>query len=187
VINKITMTIEIAGKDPVAYAVKVNAALMNLDAGAPAVVKVSEPVPVPTPDIPAQLPGAPTPAAFSEATAPEKRGRGRPRKEPAAPATTAEAPAGSEATKKSEIPTPAPVAAAATAPPVATATQQEAQDALARLFEKAGLQTSLDLLTRHGVKRVSDLKPETRAAFIVEAGQWTEAGGDPQATIAAAV
>jgi hypothetical protein len=173
VINKITMTIEIAGKDPVAYAVKVNAALMNLDAGAPPVVKVSEPAPVPTPDIPAQLPEQP---AAVEASAKPKRGR---------PTKAAQEAKAAAAPVPAAPPAPAPVPAPVV--PQATATQQEAQDALARLFEKAGLQTSLDLLTRHGVKRVSDLKPETRLAFIAAAEQWTAAGGDPQATIAGAV
>jgi hypothetical protein len=173
-INKIVMTIDIGGKDPVAYAVKVNAALLSLDAGPVAKVTVSEAKPVEQVDIPAQLPAQPVA---------DKPKRGRPPKAAApAPESTLIVPE-----FPVEEPKPAPKHAAVSAtipadePVVEMASQQQAQEALAKLFEKCGLETSLNLLTRNGVKRVSDLKPEQRAAFVKEAAEWTANGGEPNA------
>lgn len=56
------------------------------------------------------------------------------------------------------LPDPQPVQ-----PPVS---QEQAQEALSRVFAKFGMESAMQLLQEHGARRVSDLKPEDRPAFV---------------------
>lgn len=64
-------------------------------------------------------------------------------------------------TKKAE-PAPAPEPAST----AATATQGDAQAALEKLFSAKGMETCREVMSRHGVQRLKDLKPEQYADFI---------------------
>ena len=111
------------------------------------------------------------PAIVAPAAAPESRGRGRPagvtdskprkrRNQPEAPAVT-----------------PAPETTAAAAPgepaaqsaPGASATIEQAREALTDLFTAKGLATAQEVMSRYGAKRLQDMKPEQFAIFAEHA------------------
>lgn len=80
---------------------------------------------------------------------------------PSAPATQPAAPAPAEA-DKAQPSGSAPVTAG-------PATLEDAQAALTKLFETKGLATAQEVLGTFGVKRLKELAPEKRAAFIANA------------------
>lgn len=55
-------------------------------------------------------------------------------------------------------------------------TLEHVQAALEAVFEKHGLATARDLLSRFGVQRAKGLKPEQYTAFVTDAGKVAETG-----------
>ena len=85
-----------------------------------------------------------------------KRGRGRPKK-------AAEAPDVIEAT-------PVPELLGSVQPDVPPATLRDAQVALQSVLDAKGVNPAIDLLSRYGVTRLSDMLPEQYGQFVAEAG-----------------
>lgn len=69
-----------------------------------------------------------------------------------------------------EKPEPAPA-------PQPEATQEDAQKAVERLFNVKGMKTCREVLSRYGVEKVRDMKPEHYAKFIKHADE-VIAGGE---------
>lgn len=90
------------------------------------------------------------------------------------PAPSSEAPAQTKRGKKAK---PEPVIAPGTVDGPAEvrqdakATKEQAQTALEKVFSDKGLQTARDLLSRYGVQRLQDMKPEQYRAFVEHAGR----------------
>ncbi len=156
---KIIVTHEFDGKDPVAEMVKFYGEALAAQM-APAVLPqakitinpsaVSEPFTAPA----VEAPAAPV------KTRKPRNDAGKPRKKVEAPAVPAK-PAPAPEVAQGE---PAPAAPVASTP-TTTVTTQQLQDAMTAVFAKFGLNKSLELVQRFGVRRVSELKPEQHAAF----------------------
>lgn len=74
--------------------------------------------------------------------------------------------------RKKEPEAQAPESASAVVDTVNRAVSQaDAQAALEKVYETKGLPTARELLQRHGVERLKDLKPEQYAGFVTAAGE----------------
>ena len=111
----------------------------------------------------------------ASAAAPGSRGRGRPagvtdskprkrRNQPEAPAVTPAAESISSVASQGAIPEALPQSA-----PGASATIEQAREALTDLFTARGLATAQEVMSRYGAKRLQDMKPEQFGAFAEHA------------------
>jgi len=87
---------------------------------------------------------------------PKKRGRKARPEDAAAPKT--------EDPHETRVITPEEIAAAKEA--VISVTKEDAQAALKKMFAAKGMTAARELLQRHGVERLKDLKPEQYPAFV---------------------
>lgn len=86
------------------------------------------------------------------------------------------APAGTSGTTDGEKPSPSTTPETANTAGSTTATQEACQQALEGVFNKHGAQLAMDLLARHGVKRVRELKPEQFTDFVKMSAEALEKG-----------
>lgn len=103
--------------------------------------------------------------APAEAPKPTKKRAGNKATEAVAVAQTAVEAVAKEATTVAE-----------TATQAVKHTLEHVQAALEAVFEKHGLATARGLLSRFGVQRAKDLKPEQYTAFVTDAGKVAETG-----------